>query len=244
LADCGGGYSNIVLNAVRFFTAANIIEGLMGNGISERLVPSIPETIPMFQTIYRNPAHQYRILDFGGGFALCHFLLRRRMPHRSRWAVVETSQTVALGKAFESEDLRFFDTIESAQAWLGEVDAVHTNGALQYHPSPEIALESLVSLGARYIALLRCALSEDIRAIQVQESLLSRQLDAPLPGGVSDRPVRYPHISMLASDFTGIIMRAKYVPVQSSNHANTVTERAAAIAGTLHNSHFLFVKSA
>jgi putative methyltransferase (TIGR04325 family) len=166
------------------------------------------------------------------------------MPHKSRWAVVETSQTVALGKAFESEDLRFFDTIETAHEWLGEVDVVHTNGALQYHPSPEAALESLVSLGAPYIALLRCALSADIRAIQVQESLLSRQLDAPLPGGVSDRLVRYPHTSMLASDFTGIFIRAKYVPLQSSNHANTITERESAIAGTLQNSHFLYVKSA
>ena len=244
LAACGDGYSDSVLSAVRFFTAAKIIEGLLGNGITERLVPSVQETLHMFQTIYHDPSHQYRVLDFGGGFALCHFLLRRRMPHKSRWAVVETSQTVAMGKAFESEDLRFFDTIEAARAWLGEIDAVHINGALQYHPSPEVALESLASLGARYIALLCCALSADIRATQVQESLLSRQLDAPLPGGVSDRPVRYPHISMLASDFTGILTTAKYAACQSSNCANTIAERATALTGHLHNSHFLYIKAA
>lgn len=88
-------------------------------------------------------------------------------------------------------------------------------------------------------------LSADVRAIQVQESLLSRQLDANiLPGGVSDSPVRYPHISMLASDFTGLFMRAKYAPLRSSHHANTSTERASAITGNLQSSHFVYVKSA
>ncbi len=127
--------------------------GLLGDGATERVVPSIPETLQMFQTIYRDPAHRYRVLDFGGGFALSYFLLRRRMPHESRWAVVETTQSVALGKAFETENLRFFDSIETARQWLGEVDAVHTNGALQYHPSPEAALESLLSVrGAAHLA--------------------------------------------------------------------------------------------
>ena len=220
LADCGEGYSDIVLNAVRFFTAANVIEGLLGDGRTESVVPSTHETLKVFQSICLEPAHVYRVLDFGGGFALAWFFLRRRLPQQFRWAVVETPQTAALGKAFETEELRFFDTVDAARLWLGGVDVVHSNGALQYHPIPEAALESLVSLSAPQVVLLRCVLSRDARAIRIQESLLGRQLDFPLPAGVTDRPVRYVHTSMLVSDFDNLFAKAGYVLAESNNNVN------------------------
>lgn len=240
---CGAGYSDVVLGAVRFFKAANCIQQLRNGATGEGLIMPAAETLGMFRTICGDPTRRHGILDFGGGFALSYFLLRERGAHQLHWAVVETPLTAALGKAFETEHLRFFDSIEAGRRWLGEVDAVHTNAALQYHPTPETVLEELASLGARHIMLLRCALSADVRAVQLQESPLSENYPGPLPAGVADRPVWYPHTSMSEVGFTRILQTAGYSPVESTGQSKTFSDRATATTGGLHDSHFLYASS-
>ena len=216
LAECGQGYSDAALNAVRFYKAANIIQQLSRGAAGDGLVATAAETIGIFQIVLDQFAQRCHVLDFGGGFALTYFLLRRRTPIPLRWAVVETPLTAAMGGAFESAELRFFDSVDAAHNWLGAIDVVHANGVLQYVPSPEIVLQQLAGFAARYVALLRCPLGAGSRSVQIQQSPLSEQYAGPLPAGVADRWIRYPHTSMSDAAFDLTLASAGYVKVHSA----------------------------
>jgi putative methyltransferase (TIGR04325 family) len=235
LAECGVGYDDAALNAVRFVKAANVIQGLLSDPPHGQVATAL-ETVQMFRIIRQGCGPDLRVLDFGGGFALSYFLLRGWVPGEYRWAVVETPMAAAMGRAFETDALRFFDSIGSAEQWLGDVDVVHSNAALQYVPSPEDFLDRLLSIGASYLALLRCNLSGGRRTVQIQQSMLSMQYIGPLPAGVPDKAIRYPHTSLAQDVFDSKIADSGYVLVASS----AGTERGTDEIGMLHDNHRLY----
>lgn len=89
----------------------------------------------------------YSVLDFGGACGR-HYKEAKRHSPSIRWAVVETPAMVMRAKELETDRLNFFTSIEAAADWLGSVEVVHSNGALQYTPNPMEALNSLCALRA------------------------------------------------------------------------------------------------
>jgi hypothetical protein len=112
------------------------------------------------------------VLDFGGGFG-AHY---RRAAHQSpdiRWAIVETPETVARAAGLGCDQLRFFLNTAAAASWLGAVDTVYSNAAIQCTPEPERYLAELCTIGAGKMIWDRTLLSEGERRGHVQISLLA-----------------------------------------------------------------------
>jgi len=99
-----------------------------------------------------------RVLDFGGGSGRCGFEEFGRLA--SAWAVVETSEMATVANRLYSQPgLSFFDSIEQARNWLGEVEAVHVSSALQYTDSPLATLKSLLSTNPRIVVFEKLVVS-------------------------------------------------------------------------------------
>jgi hypothetical protein len=109
------------------------------------------------------------VLDFGGGAGI-HYK-QARSPS-VRWAVVESPAMVERASELSTEQLRFITSISDAADWLGPVDLMHSNGALQYTPEPELTLRQLCGLGARTMVWYRALLSGEAVEREVQSSLL------------------------------------------------------------------------
>jgi len=109
------------------------------------------------------------VLDFGGGCGL-HYL--QANSSTIRWAVVETPAMVAKAKDLSTGQLQFFTRISDAIDWLGGVDLMHSDGAIQYTPSPEIVLKELCGVKAKQMLWRRVFLAPS-RLFEVQTSYLS-----------------------------------------------------------------------
>lgn len=107
------------------------------------------------------------VLDFGGG---CGHHYKQAQSPDVRWAVVETPAMVTRAKELSTDRLQFFTDISEAQKWLGDVDAMHSNGALQYTPEPEKTLQKLCNLRAKKMLWHRVLLGTPER--ETQSSLL------------------------------------------------------------------------
>jgi hypothetical protein len=108
------------------------------------------------------------VLDFGGGCGL-HYKLARNQSPNIRWAIVETPAMTERAKELSTESLKFFTSISDAAHWLGSIDMMYSNGALQYTTDPEQTLRQLCSVGAKTMLWQRIALSSE--EIQREEQL-------------------------------------------------------------------------
>jgi hypothetical protein len=124
------------------------------------------------------------VLDFGGG---CGLHYKQARSPSVRWAVVESSAMVARAKELSTDRLQFFTDITDATAWLGDVDLMHSNGALQYAPEPIQKLRELCGLRAKKMHWYRALLGEPGR--EVQTSLLGD--NGPGRLAVKEKTVRY-----------------------------------------------------
>jgi hypothetical protein len=73
-----------------------------------------------------------------------------------------------------TDRLRFFSDIAEAADWLGPIDIMHSNGALQYTPGPLAVLDALCGLKATHMYWQRVPFSNAGLAREIQ-SLLSRR---------------------------------------------------------------------
>jgi putative methyltransferase (TIGR04325 family) len=130
------------------------------------------------------------VLDFGGGCGL-HYKLAARQSPGIRWAVVETPAMTARASELATDRLRFFTDIDAAAEWLGAIDVMHSNGALQYVPDPIATLSRLCGLRATTMLWHRMFLSQaDTRT----EAQVSRLIDNGLgraPSGTPNMVVQY-----------------------------------------------------
>lgn len=85
------------------------------------------------------------VLDFGGG---CGAHYKEANSPTVRWAVVETPAMAARASELATDKLKFFSDIPIAAAWLGDIDVMHSSGALFYAPDPLAKLRELVELDA------------------------------------------------------------------------------------------------
>jgi len=130
------------------------------------------------------------VLDFGGACGI-HFKLASLLFPESkfRWAVVETPAMVKRAKALETDSLRFFEDIKSAQPWLGDIALMNSNSALQYVDDPLRSLNELLELSPEVALWERMMLSNTQTQTDSQKStLFDHGPGAPLPG-FRNRPV-------------------------------------------------------
>src|SRR5437588_6758331 len=67
------------------------------------------------------------------------FLAKQETGQAFKWAVVEMPLIVKASAPLETEELRFFSDIYSALEWLdGKPALIHSSGAIQYTPVPEM----------------------------------------------------------------------------------------------------------
>lgn len=106
------------------------------------------------------------VLDFGGACGR-HYKEAKRHSADLRWAVVETPAMVARAREIETPQLKFFTDVRTAMAWLGSVEVVHSNGALQYTPNPLQLVGELCSLGAPRMLWRRLLIGKGGRVRQI-----------------------------------------------------------------------------
>ncbi|MCJ9700028.1 hypothetical protein [Bradyrhizobium sp. SHOUNA76] len=153
----------------KLFPPREIIEGYEN--------PDLVETI-FLKTINYKPGGDWplvaglkAVLDFGGGAGLHYKLARQQSPDIS-WAVVETPAMVQRAKQLGTDKLMFFERIEHAADWLGSVDLVHSNGAIQYIPDALETIKALCSVRPAAMAWHRVPISDKTRR-EIQTSYLS-----------------------------------------------------------------------
>jgi putative methyltransferase (TIGR04325 family) len=136
----------------------------------------------------------FSCLDFGGGGGMHEYLARRNSSVRNlRWAVVETTEMCKYSRSLETENLRWFDNMESACSWLGNINLILSSSVLQYIEDPLRQIDGFVNLRSDYILVTRTPLSElDMPVISIQKSKLSENGPGPLPREFQDCEIRYP----------------------------------------------------
>lgn len=141
------------------------------------------------------------VLDFGGACGIHYKLARREVP-LIRWAVVETPAMVQQAMQLETDRLRFFTNIGAARSWLGTVDLMHSNGAVQYTADPTETVLQLVNVGAARMQWRRLFFSEHPVA-EHQRSMLIE--NGPRTGGqrlrLTTKAVSYERKSLSRSEF-------------------------------------------
>jgi hypothetical protein len=130
------------------------------------------------------------VLDFGGGCGL-HYKQAARQSPGIRWAVVETPAMVARATELATDRLRFFTDIDAAAEWLGYIDVMHSNGALQYVPNPIATLSRLCGLRATTMLWHRMFLSQGGTRSETQVSRLIDNGPGRAPSGTPNMVVQY-----------------------------------------------------
>ena len=127
-----------------------------------------------------------------------------------RWAVVETPSMVRKARSLETESLKFFEDIASANAWLGSVDLVNSNSVLQYLKDPLQTTRQLLELSPKVVLWERLMLSNGATHADQQRTMLFDHG----PGAVSARVSGTARLAMTSSACRAPIsfprMRARY----------------------------------
>jgi hypothetical protein len=165
------------------------------------LVETIFQKAKSFQPTFEPPflAGISAVLDFGGGAGQHYKEVQRQSPD-VRWAVVETPAMVARASELATDRLRFFTSLDSAAEWLGRLDLIYSNGALQYTQDPVSTLRAICALHAHTILWDRMMLSDRGVDREVQESYLNE--NGPRGAAVEgEKIVRYVVTRIPRSDF-------------------------------------------
>jgi putative methyltransferase (TIGR04325 family) len=141
--------------------------------------------------------NKLRVLDFGGGGGYHYTVARAAITEDIdiQWNVVETSALVRSAEQINQKELRFFNSIAQAKQDLGDIDLVFTSGALHCCPDPLFLLEELVKLKARHLFITRTSFTDTLeQGVIIHNSLLSENGPGPLPSGVAEKKLQYPHV--------------------------------------------------
>jgi putative methyltransferase (TIGR04325 family) len=112
------------------------------------------------------------VLDFGGA---CGVHYKEAILHTPdvRWAVVETPAMVDRASELASDRLKFFTSIATASYWLGSIDLMHSNGALQYAADPKNVVSELCAARATRMYWRRLVFSQGATVREMQGSFLA-----------------------------------------------------------------------
>lgn len=140
------------------------------------------------------------VLDFGGACGIHYKLARREAPF-VRWAVVETPAMVRQAAQLETDYLRFFETIDAATLWLGTIDLMHSNGAVQYTSNPIVVVRQLAGVGAARMQWNRLFFSDQPRAERQRSLLIENGPQAERRVRLSTKAVAYERKSISRLEF-------------------------------------------
>lgn len=104
---------------------------------------------------------------------------------------------VTRAKELETQQLKFFTDIGAAAAWLGSVDVMHSNGAVQYTTNPGDVIRELCALRAERMIWLRLFVGIGERVTQVS------RLDDNGPGRIwtTRKNVAYERTAISEAEF-------------------------------------------
>ncbi|MBR1086446.1 hypothetical protein JQ621_03050 [Bradyrhizobium manausense] len=167
----------------RLFPPQEVIEGYQ----NEQLIETIYQKTVAFQPAGDWPlvANLTAVLDFGGGAGI-HYKLARQQSPAIRWAVVETPAMVRRASDLATNQLMFFDDIQKAANWLGSIDLMHSNGAIQYVDDAIETVKTLCAVRPAKMVWYRVPIGEVARA-EIQTSLLSNNGPGQLATGTDKR---------------------------------------------------------
>jgi putative methyltransferase (TIGR04325 family) len=171
----------------RLFPPREVIEGYQ----SEELVETIYRKTVAFRPegdwpLVRNVTS---VLDFGGGAGI-HYKIAQQQSPGIRWAVVETPAMVQRARELATDQLMFFEEIEKAAHWLGSIDLMHSNGAVQYVEDPIGTVKALCAARPSRMVWYRVPISDGPDKAETQTSLLSNNGPGKLATG-ADKLVKY-----------------------------------------------------
>ncbi|WP_314961519.1 methyltransferase domain-containing protein [Bradyrhizobium cosmicum] len=171
----------------KLFPPHEVIEGYE----NEELIETIYRKTVAFQPDGDWPlvANLSAVLDFGGGAGI-HYKLARQQTPGIRWAVVETPAMVHRAIGLATEQLMFFDDIEKAADWLGSIDLMHSNGAIQYVDDPTGTVKALCAARPARMVWYRVPISDGADSTEIQTSLLSNN-GPGLVASAKDKLVKY-----------------------------------------------------
>lgn len=189
-AQSGEGYADTDLPAVVREKTERFINSSPRAGMEDVYVANTLLAVATAAAL--SPTRPLRVLDFGGAFGTAYHLVNEILPLPCRWAVVESPSFAAAGRVLETDNLRFFGSIEAATAWLGEVDLVHSSSTIQYVSDPEAVILALLATRPACVAWLRTTFSAGDRFVELQTSQLKGHGPGELPPGVRDRTILVP----------------------------------------------------
>lgn len=147
--------NSLPLKTLRGYEHPELVEMVFQKTISYRPSETWPEM-----------ADVNTVLDFGGGCGR-HYKDAAVSAPNIKWAVVETAPMVARAKELASSHLKFFADIDEAATWLGHIEVIHSNGALQYTDDPIRKAERLCSLNPDRLLWYRILLGDGRRRPQI-----------------------------------------------------------------------------
>jgi putative methyltransferase (TIGR04325 family) len=143
-----------------------------------------------------------RVLDFGGACGAHHKLATLLFDDVVfHWAVVETPSMVRKARAFERQQLKFFEDMTSARAWLGSIDLVNSNSVLQYVKDPLQTVGQLLELSPKIVLWERLMLSNGATHADKQRTMLFNHGPGAVPRGFRNRPVVNDIVRLSRADF-------------------------------------------
>jgi putative methyltransferase (TIGR04325 family) len=176
-AHAEGYDSTQILERVRSATR-KVVSGEAAGERDSVLFDQTPYPFPVIALLLRAAMEnggRLSVLDFGGAlgssYHQCKDFLKEVSP--LQWSIVEQAHYVRAGKfEFESESLRFYETVGAAsQAFPPQ--AVLASGVLQYMPDPVGVQKSFVSTKAEYIVIDRTPFALDGRQVISTQSVPS-----------------------------------------------------------------------
>jgi putative methyltransferase (TIGR04325 family) len=139
-----------------------------GRAAAERdgaVFSAIPYSFPLLSGLLRTAVRHDSalvVLDFGGSLGSSYYQCRPFLNgiRKLTWCVIEQPMFVECGrKDFETNELRFYGSIEEAVSEVGSPGVVLLSGVLQYLEDPWKVLRSVGTLGASCVIIDRTPVS-------------------------------------------------------------------------------------
>jgi putative methyltransferase (TIGR04325 family) len=186
-AKCGPGYNDAeIADVVAFKT------GLPFDNLQVAPEQAVNSILAVGLAASEFTDRPLTVLDFGGGCGFHYFRVAAAVHAPLRWAIVETLTMAERAIKLAQGRFDVFVDIAGAAQALGQIDLVHTSGAIHYVPDPLATLSALVALRPRYFVLARFPSWGRASIVSVQVAPLAENAIGAMPPSVADRAVHFP----------------------------------------------------